>query len=207
MHLASTERATARAVAGAPEGARRVCVCWICICSDTSAGPEPSHRPPTARARRFKPAPLYILDEVDSALDLNHTQNIGRMIRQHFPQSQFLVVSLKEGMFSNANVIFRTKFVDGVSTVTRTTPSAAEAALRGAGPAADGRCVAQGARWGYGWRWSSRQSSGDAAAATRLCLSACLAAGAGRRARARRWRSRLGGPWPRSTASWSRAPG
>ncbi|GAU36209.1 hypothetical protein TSUD_363640 [Trifolium subterraneum] len=43
----------------------------------------------------FKPAPLYILDE-------------------------FIVVSLKEGMFNNANVLFRTKFVDGVSTVQRT---------------------------------------------------------------------------------------
>ncbi|KAK1554657.1 hypothetical protein Q3G72_015388 [Acer saccharum] len=42
----------------------------------------------------FKPAPLYILDE-------------------------FIVVSLKEGMFNNANVLFRTKFVDGVSTVQR----------------------------------------------------------------------------------------
>ena len=68
----------------------------------------------------FKPAPIYILDEVDAALDLSHTQNIGRMIKSHFPQSQFIVVSLKEGMFTNANVIFRTKFVDGVSTVTRT---------------------------------------------------------------------------------------
>ncbi|KAH7423211.1 hypothetical protein KP509_12G044400 [Ceratopteris richardii] len=72
----------------------------------------------------FKPAPLYILDEVDAALDLSHTQNIGRMIKAHFPHSQFIVVSLKEGMFNNANVIFRTKFVDGVSTVTRTVPDA-----------------------------------------------------------------------------------
>lgn len=68
----------------------------------------------------FKPAPLYILDEVDAALDLSHTQNIGRMIKSHFPHSQFIVVSLKEGMFNNANVLFRTKFVDGVSTVQRT---------------------------------------------------------------------------------------
>ncbi|KAH0979213.1 hypothetical protein GBA52_006390 [Prunus armeniaca] len=68
----------------------------------------------------FKPAPLYILDEVDAALDLSHTQNIGRMIKTHFPHSQFIVVSLKEGMFNNANVLFRTKFVDGVSTVQRT---------------------------------------------------------------------------------------
>eukprot|EP00586_Coscinodiscus_wailesii_P006982 CAMPEP_0172490422 /NCGR_PEP_ID=MMETSP1066-20121228/20838_1 /TAXON_ID=671091 /ORGANISM="Coscinodiscus wailesii, Strain CCMP2513" /LENGTH=1235 /DNA_ID=CAMNT_0013258877 /DNA_START=78 /DNA_END=3785 /DNA_ORIENTATION=- len=68
----------------------------------------------------FKPAPMYILDEVDAALDLSHTQNIGQMLRSHFSQSQFIVVSLKEGMFNNANVIFRTKFVEGVSTVTRT---------------------------------------------------------------------------------------
>ncbi len=68
----------------------------------------------------FKPAPMYILDEVDAALDLSHTQNIGNMLKTHFSQSQFIVVSLKEGMFNNANVIFRTKFVDGVSTVRRT---------------------------------------------------------------------------------------
>ncbi|KAL4236668.1 Structural maintenance of chromosomes protein 2 [Mactra antiquata] len=67
----------------------------------------------------FKPAPIYILDEVDAALDLSHTQNIGQMIRSHFKHSQFIVVSLKDGMFNNANVLFKTKFVDGVSTVTR----------------------------------------------------------------------------------------
>ncbi|XP_014675527.1 PREDICTED: structural maintenance of chromosomes protein 2-like [Priapulus caudatus] len=67
----------------------------------------------------FKPAPLYILDEVDAALDLSHTQNIGQMLQTHFRHSQFIVVSLKDGMFANANVLFKTKFVDGVSTVTR----------------------------------------------------------------------------------------
>jgi structural maintenance of chromosome 2 len=69
----------------------------------------------------FKPCPMYILDEIDAALDLSHTQNIGQMLKNHFPHSQFIVVSLKEGMFNNANVLFRTKFIDGVSTVTRTT--------------------------------------------------------------------------------------
>ena len=57
---------------------------------------------------------MYISDEVDAALDLSHTQNIGLMLRTHFSHSQFIVVSLKEGMFNNANVIFRTRFVDGV---------------------------------------------------------------------------------------------
>ena len=50
---------------------------------------------------------------MDAALDLSHTQNIGHMIKTHFTASQFIVVSLKQGLFSNANVIFRTK-VSGV---------------------------------------------------------------------------------------------
>ena len=53
---------------------------------------------------------MYILDEIDAALDLSHTQNIGQMLKTHFPMSQFIVVSLKEGMFNNANVVFRSAF-------------------------------------------------------------------------------------------------
>jgi len=68
---------------------------------------------------KFKPAPIYILDEVDAALDVSHTQNIGTMIKRHFKESQFIIVSLKEGMFNNANVLYRTCFRDGTSTVTR----------------------------------------------------------------------------------------
>lgn len=68
---------------------------------------------------RFKPAPMYILDEIDAALDLSHTQNIGQVLKKKFSQSQFIVVSLKEGMFNNANVLFKTRFVDGVSNVDR----------------------------------------------------------------------------------------
>ncbi|EPE33084.1 P-loop containing nucleoside triphosphate hydrolase [Glarea lozoyensis ATCC 20868] len=66
---------------------------------------------------QFKPAPMYILDEVDAALDLSHTQNIGRLIKTRFKGSQFIVVSLKDGMFQNANRIFRTRFSEGTSVV------------------------------------------------------------------------------------------
>lgn len=37
---------------------------------------------------KYKPAPIYILDEVDAALDMSHTQNIGRMLKLHFTNSQ-----------------------------------------------------------------------------------------------------------------------
>lgn len=87
----------------------------------------------------FKPAPIYILDEVDAALDLSHTQNIGQMLRTHFRHSQFVVVSLKDGMFTNANVLFKTKFVDGMSTVTRTALSQSDLSQKGQDKAKDKR--------------------------------------------------------------------
>ncbi|KAG8998049.1 Structural maintenance of chromosomes protein 2 [Tulasnella sp. JGI-2019a] len=69
---------------------------------------------------QVKPAPMYILDEIDSALDLSHTQHIGQLFRSRFKGSQFIVVSLKEGLFTNANVLFKARFRDGTSIVERT---------------------------------------------------------------------------------------
>jgi len=46
---------------------------------------------------KFKPAPFYILDEIDAALDISHTENIGKMIKNHFSQSQ--VIYLKYFLF------------------------------------------------------------------------------------------------------------
>ncbi|OAX39410.1 condensin complex subunit SMC2 [Rhizopogon vinicolor AM-OR11-026] len=69
---------------------------------------------------QFKPAPMYILDEIDAALDLSHTQHIGQLFKNRFKGSQFIVVSLKEGLFTNANVLYRTRFRDGTSVVERT---------------------------------------------------------------------------------------
>ena len=63
---------------------------------------------------------MYILDEIDAALDLSHTQHIGQLFRTRFKGSQFIVVSLKEGLFTNANVLFRARFRDGTSVVERT---------------------------------------------------------------------------------------
>jgi hypothetical protein len=63
------------------------------------------------------PAPIYILDEIDAALDLSHTQHIGTLFRTRFRGAQSIVVSLKEGLFMNANVLFRTLFRDGTGAI------------------------------------------------------------------------------------------
>ena len=75
---------------------------------------------------QFKPAPMYILDEIDAALDLSHTQHIGQLFRTRFKGSQFIVVSLKEGLFTNANVLFRARFRDGTSIVERIAQGASD---------------------------------------------------------------------------------
>lgn len=47
----------------------------------------------------YKPAPLYILDEVDAALDTSHTQNIGLMIKRYFKKSQVRGDHLRVNLF------------------------------------------------------------------------------------------------------------
>ena len=88
---------------------------------------------------RYQPAPLYILDEIDSALDLSHTQNIGLMIKKFFQNSQFLIVSLKEGLFQNANVLFKVQFLDNRSQVKRFQIAAAEQSHKGQATGRRGR--------------------------------------------------------------------
>eukprot|EP00923_Selenidium_pygospionis_P022478 GHVN01038867.1.p1 GENE.GHVN01038867.1~~GHVN01038867.1.p1 ORF type:complete len:1228 (+),score=209.98 GHVN01038867.1:8698-12381(+) len=66
---------------------------------------------------KYNPSPLYILDEIDSALDLQHTHNIGKLFKTRFGNAQFIVVSLKEGMFENANTLFQTALRDGTSSI------------------------------------------------------------------------------------------
>lgn len=65
----------------------------------------------------FKPAPFYIFDEIDAALDLNYTQKIGEIIKNEFGGAQFIIVSLKNNMFDNANRVFKVVIQEGKSKV------------------------------------------------------------------------------------------
>ena len=70
---------------------------------------------------QFKPALMAVpLDEIDVALDLLHMQHIGMLFHTQFRGAQFFGVLRKEGLFTNANVLFRTRFCDGTSIVERT---------------------------------------------------------------------------------------
>ncbi|EPR79422.1 Chromosome segregation protein [Spraguea lophii 42_110] len=66
---------------------------------------------------KYKPSPFYLFDEIDAALDSNHTNNLGEIIKTNFSTSQFVVISLKDEMFSNANRLFRVVTQNGRPTV------------------------------------------------------------------------------------------
>lgn len=61
----------------------------------------------------YRPAPFYLFDEIDSALDTSYTQNIGEMIKKEFSYSQFVIISLKEEFYRNANSVFQVHTNDG----------------------------------------------------------------------------------------------
>jgi structural maintenance of chromosome 1 len=45
----------------------------------------------------FQPAPFFVLDEVDAALDNTNVARVARYLREHCsPSVQFIVISLKE---------------------------------------------------------------------------------------------------------------
>ncbi|MEM2909047.1 MAG: chromosome segregation SMC family protein [Candidatus Bilamarchaeaceae archaeon] len=54
----------------------------------------------------FKPAPFYILDEVDAALDKENSRRMIKLIKEMSKDSQFMIVSHNDTVISNADVVF-----------------------------------------------------------------------------------------------------
>eukprot|EP01111_Echinosteliopsis_oligospora_P007050 TRINITY_DN21608_c0_g1_i1.p1 TRINITY_DN21608_c0_g1~~TRINITY_DN21608_c0_g1_i1.p1 ORF type:complete len:232 (+),score=58.32 TRINITY_DN21608_c0_g1_i1:32-697(+) len=53
-------------------------------------------------AHRIRPAPFFILDEVDAALDQANVLRVARYIQKKSPTCQFIVISLKDSFFSKS---------------------------------------------------------------------------------------------------------
>ena len=51
----------------------------------------------------YKPTPLYIMDEIDAALDFRNVSIIGRHIKEKTKDAQFITVSLRSNMFELAD--------------------------------------------------------------------------------------------------------
>ncbi|VVC03304.1 Chromosome partition protein Smc [Candidatus Bilamarchaeum dharawalense] len=63
----------------------------------------------------FKPAPFYILDEVDAALDKANSKNLADLVNGMSKDSQFIMVTHNDTVMSNADSVIGVTKVDGVS--------------------------------------------------------------------------------------------
>jgi len=69
--------------------------------------------------QRYKPAPFYVLDEIDMFLDGANVEKVAKMIKRLSKDAQFIVVSLRRPMIESANrVIGVVMQEDGNTTVT-----------------------------------------------------------------------------------------
>jgi structural maintenance of chromosome 4 len=51
----------------------------------------------------FKPTPLYVMDEIDAALDFKNVSIVGNYIRERTKNAQFVIISLRNNMFELAD--------------------------------------------------------------------------------------------------------
>lgn len=67
--------------------------------------------------QQFQPAPFYILDEIDAALDETNARNVSKIISEFAKtgNSQFILVSLRDATMINADKLIGITNVDGIS--------------------------------------------------------------------------------------------
>ena len=65
--------------------------------------------------QRFRPAPFYILDEIDAALDKPNTKKAVELIKKYCDSSQFIVISHNEATIQAADSVYGVSMEDGES--------------------------------------------------------------------------------------------
>lgn len=51
----------------------------------------------------YKPTPLYVMDEIDAALDFRNVSIVANYIKERTKDAQFIVISLRNNMFEIAD--------------------------------------------------------------------------------------------------------
>ena len=51
----------------------------------------------------YKPTPLYVMDEIDAALDFKNVSIVGHYIKDRTKNAQFIIISLRNNMFELAD--------------------------------------------------------------------------------------------------------
>jgi len=51
----------------------------------------------------YKPTPLYVMDEIDAALDFKNVSIVANYVKDRTKNAQFIIISLRNNMFELAN--------------------------------------------------------------------------------------------------------
>jgi len=51
----------------------------------------------------YKPTPLYVMDEIDAALDFKNVSIVAHYIKERTKNAQFIIISLRNNMFELAD--------------------------------------------------------------------------------------------------------
>jgi chromosome segregation protein len=65
--------------------------------------------------QRFRPAPFYVLDEIDAALDKPNTKKVVELIKKYTPSSQFIVITHNEATIQEAGCVYGVSIEEGES--------------------------------------------------------------------------------------------
>ncbi|CAJ0963822.1 unnamed protein product, partial [Mesorhabditis belari] len=52
---------------------------------------------------KFRPTPLYVMDEIDAALDFRNVSIIGHYVKEQTKNAQFIIISLRSNMFEKSD--------------------------------------------------------------------------------------------------------
>ncbi len=67
--------------------------------------------------QRFRPAPFYVLDEVDAALDKPNTKKVVELIKKYSDRAQFIVISHNDSTVAAADCVYGVSMEDGESKI------------------------------------------------------------------------------------------
>jgi chromosome segregation protein len=67
--------------------------------------------------QKYRPAPFYVLDEIDVFLDDENIRKVSELIKESSKDAQFIVISLKESMMTSASRLFGISMDGGVSKI------------------------------------------------------------------------------------------
>ena len=67
--------------------------------------------------QEFTPAPFYLLDEVDAALDKHNSEKLSKLIKQYSNRAQYIVISHNDSIITEADQIYGISMQQGISKI------------------------------------------------------------------------------------------